>query len=424
MTGFDGKSGDGGRPLSGLRVLDLSSLAMGPLAAQTLGDYGADVIKVEPPAGDAFRHTLPARSPGMGAVYLQLNRNKRSLCVDLKSPEVRSIFARLIAETDILVSNMRPAAMKGLGLDYDVVRTINPSIIYCAAYGFSSRGPYAGRPAADDTIQAMSGLAELQGRNGGKPELVASVVADKACGLALVNAIMAAIIHRMRTGEGQFIELGMFETTASFVLPEHLAGLSFEPAIGGSGYGRIINPWRRPYATKDGYLSVLPYTTAQWLRFFKLIGRDDLAADPDYADPVKRNERIVELYGLIADAMPARTTKEWVADLLDADILIGEVLSPEQLIDDEHLKAVGLFVDVDHPTEGRIRLMNPPVHSSSDLARLDRLPPKLGWDSFAILREIGIEEEEIEALKGQGAVVDGRAGFYAEAERPAEREGQ
>jgi crotonobetainyl-CoA:carnitine CoA-transferase CaiB-like acyl-CoA transferase len=398
------------QPLAGLKVVDMTSLAMGPLAGQILGDYGADVIKVEPPAGDPFRHTLPTRSAGMGHVFLQLNRNKRSLAIDLKAKETQDVFRQLISGADILLSNMRPAAMMSLDLNFEAVRAINPSIIYCAAYGFSERGPYAGRPAADDTIQAMSGLVNLQGRASGHTLLTATVVADKAIGLVLTNAVMAAIIHRMKTGQGQFIEVPMFETMASFVLPEHLAGLTYDPPKGSSGYARVINPARRPYATKDGFLTVLPYTTPQWQRFFNLIGRDDLMANAELADPVKRNARLHELYSLIADVMPSRTTREWVADLLAADILIGEVLSPEELVTDPHLAAMGLFAMVDHPTEGRIRLMNSPVQSSVEPTRLTRLPPTLGQHSHEILTDLGLDAQQIDQLVRDGHVIIGDPG--------------
>ncbi|GAC1482171.1 MAG: hypothetical protein NVS2B11_07700 [Acetobacteraceae bacterium] len=254
------------QPLAGLTVVDMTTLAMGPLATQILGDYGADVIKVESPAGDPFRNTLPTRSPGMGHVFLQFNRNKRSLGMDLKARAARGAMRPLVERADIFVSNARPAAMAGLALDYKAVREINPSIIYCAAYGFSERGPYAGRPAADDTIQAMSGLVSLQGRATGSPQLAATVVADKAVGLMLVNAVLAAVIHRMKTGQGQFIEVPMFEAMVAFVMPEHLGGQAYVPSAGPSGYRRIINPMRRPFATSDGYLCVLPYTTPQWHR--------------------------------------------------------------------------------------------------------------------------------------------------------------
>ena len=394
------------QPLAGLRVLDMTSLAMGPLAAQILGDYGADVVKVEPPSGDAFRDTIPMNSPGMGHAYLQFNRNKRSLAIDLKAPSARDAFTKLIEQADIIVSNVRSSGMRGLGLDYETVAAINPAIIYCAAYGFSERGPYGGRPAADDTIQAISGMASLQGRMTGAPQFVASVVADKAAGLTLCNAILAAIIHRMKTGRGQFIELSMFEAMVAFVMPEHLAGLTYDPPRGGSGYNRIMNPMRRPFATGDGYLSVLPYTTKQWQRFFRLIGREDLADDPDIAVPAKRNGRTTELYGLIEQAMPAKTTREWVALLLEADILFGEVLTPEQLVTDPHLDATGLFALVDHPTEGRIRLMNSPVYSSEAPTRLAQLPPTLGQHSREILTDAGLDGAAIDALVASGHVLE------------------
>jgi crotonobetainyl-CoA:carnitine CoA-transferase CaiB-like acyl-CoA transferase len=221
-----------------------------------------------------------------------------------------------------------------------------------------------------------------------------------------VNAILAAVIHRMKTDRGQFIELSMFEAMVSFVMSEHMSGLTYDPPAGASGYSRIMNPWRRPYATKDGYLSVLPYTTAQWRRFFTLIGRDDLAEDPELANPVQRNARVSELYTLIAEAMPRRTSKAWVADLLSADILFGEVLSPEELITDPHLEATGLFAMVDHPTEGRIRLINPPVRSSERIARMSRLPPTLGQHSVEILREILVDTDRIDDLVRRGLVID------------------
>ena len=376
------------------------------MAAQTLGDYGAEVIKIESLEGDPFRATVPSRNPGMGHAFLQLNRNKRSLAIDLKAPAARRAFDRLVQRADIVMSNVRPSGMAGLALDYPAVKAINPAIIYAAAYGFSERGPYAGRPAADDTIQAMSGFAELQGRTAGAPQLVASVVADKAVGLMLVNAILTAVIHRMKTGEGQAIKVPMFEAMVSFVMPEQMAGLSFVPAEGVSGYGRIINPMRRPHATSDGWVVVLPYTTAQWHRFFQFIGRADLMADSELADPAKRNHRLQELYGVVAAAMPSRSTADWVTALLAADILFGEVFSPEQLLTDPHLAAMGLFQTVSHATEGDTRLMGFPIQSSAGSTELSRLPPLLGQHSRAVLEEAGVSPAEVDALIASGSVVD------------------
>ena len=392
-------------PLAGLRVIDMTSLGMGPLAGQILGDYGADVIKLEPPTGDVFRHIVPQSSPGMSHTFIQFNRNKRSLSLDLKSAAGKEAMRRLLATADIVLSNLRPAAMKGLGLDYASIRAIKPDIIFCAAYGYSERGPYAGRPAADDTIQAMSGLAALQRMASGSLQFVASVVADKAVGLTLVSAVLAAIIHRMKTGAGQSIEVPMFETMVAFVMPEHMAGRSFEPARGEAGYSRVVNAERRPYATSDGYLCVLPYTTPQWQRFFRLIGRDDLADDERLADPIERSARFSELYAIIDAAMPRRTTAEWVDALIGADILFGKVNSPDELFSDPHLTALDMFPLVEHPTEGTLRLIGFPVQFSETPGRLYRLPPRLGEHSRELLAELGFGDSELQAMQQEGVFI-------------------
>lgn len=392
-------------PLEGVRVVDMTSLGMGPLAAQILGDYGADVIKLEPPTGDAFRHVLPQGSPGMSHAFIQFNRNKRSVALDLKAPEGLEAARKLLRTTDVLLSNVRPAAMKSLGLDYDTIRAIKPDIIYAAAYGYSERGPYAGRPAADDTIQAMAGVAGLQQLAYGTAQLVANVIADKAVGQALVHAVMAALIHKMKTGRGQRIEVPMFETMVAFTMPEHVAGMTFDPPQGGAGYSRVINPERRPYRTKDGYLCVLPYTTPQWLRFFRLIGRDDLAQDPQLADPVERSKRFRELYALIDEAMPQRTTDEWVEALLASDILFGKVNTPDDLLHDPHLAALNMFPVVQHPTEGPLRLIGFPVELTDTPNQLRRLPPRLGQHSREVLLELGYSDSELAALEHCGTLV-------------------
>ena len=386
------------QPLDGVRVLDLTSLGMGPLATQALGDMGADVIKLEAPDGDVFRHVVPQGTAGMSHTFLQFNRNKRSVVLDLKSPAGQEALERLIADCDVLVLTLRPAAAAKLGLDYERVRAIRPDVIYCAAYGYAEGGPYAGRPAMDDTIQAMCGLAWLQRAVSGKEQLVANVVADKATGLTIVNAVLAAIIHRMKTGEGQSIEVPMFETMVAFTMPEHMAGQSFVPSKGEAGYARVINPDRRPFRTADGWLSVVPYTTAQWLRFLRLIGRDDMADDPQIADPVHRSHMFRELYGLIDAAMPTRTTAEWRALLLEHDILFGDVNSPEDLLADQQLAARDMFVTVEHPTEGMIRLLGFPVTFSATPSRLRRLPPKLGQDNHEVLSELGFSADEIRKM--------------------------
>lgn len=386
------------QPLDGIRVVDMTTLGMGPLAGQLLGDFGADVIKLEIPTGDNFRHIVPQRSPGMSHTFMQFNRNKRSIALDLKSTLGSEAKERLLRTADVVLVSVRAEAARSLGMDYDSIRAINSNVIYCAAYGYSEKGPYAGRPAADDTIQAMSGLAGLQQLASGSNQLIASVIADKACGQAIVYSVMAALIHRMKTGQGQAIEVPMFETMVAFVMPEHMAGKSFEPPMGEAGYARVINKDRRPFRTKDGWLCVLPYTTAQWLRFLKMIGRDDMAANPDLSDPVYRSRHYEELYGLIDGAMPQRTTAEWVELLLDADILFGEVKGPNDLLTDPHLAAMSMFPVVEHPSEGTIRLLGFPVSLSETPNTLRRLPPRLGEHNREILGELGFTSDEVAAM--------------------------
>jgi crotonobetainyl-CoA:carnitine CoA-transferase CaiB-like acyl-CoA transferase len=405
-------SGNAG-PLAGIRLIDMTSLGMGPLAAQILGDYGADVIKVEPPTGDVFRHVVPQRSPGMSHAFIQFNRNKRSISLDLKSRDGIEAMHRLLKTADVVLSNLRPSAMKGLGLDYEAMRAIKPDLIFCAAYGYSERGPYAGRPAADDTIQAMSGLAELQRMASGTPRFVPMVVADKAVGQAIVSAVMGALIHRMKTGRGQAIEVPMFETMVAFVMPEHLAGRTFEPALGETGYTRIINPNRRPYATKDGSICVMPYTTPQWLRFFALIGRDDLARDPAMSDAVERSRRFEELYALIGAAMPARTTDEWVQALIQNDILFGKVNTPDDLLTDPHLASMEMFPLVEHPTEGTLRLIGFPIGFSETPNTLRHLPPRLGQHTRELLEQLGYAPRDIDRMEEQRSVVCAPTGEHA-----------
>ena len=391
-------------PLEGIRVIDMTSMGMGPLAGQILGDFGADVIKLEPTAGDVFRHNVPQKSHGMAHTVIQFNRNKRSLALDLKDAAGMAAFRRLLATADVLLSNLRPQALRGIGLDFGMMRAIKPDLIFARAYGYSERGPYAGRPAADDAIQAMSGLVGLQQMMTGKPDLVANVIADKVIGQSLANAVLGALIYRMRTGKGQEIEVPMFETMTAFVMMEHVAGLSFEPPLGPPVYSRAVNPHRKPYRTQDGYLVVLPYTTPQWTRFFRLIGRPDLAEDPELQDPVVRSARYLELYGVIEAAMPARSTAEWVAALLENDIIFGVVNSPEDIFRDPHLNALEMFPLVEHPTEGTLRLLGFPVSFSESPQRLRHPPPRIGAHNHEILAELGYGAAEISQMEAAGTI--------------------
>jgi len=375
-------------PLAGVKIVDLTTVAMGPYATQILGDMGADVIKVESPEGDVFRYAAPQRHTGMGAAFLNLNRNKRSIAMDLKRPEERARLVELVKDADVFVYNVRPQSMRKLGLDYETLAKVNPRIIYCGTYGFSEKGPYAGQPAFDDIIQAMSGIASLQGHNGGAgPEYVNTIIADKAAGLTAAYAISMALYERERSGKGQAIEVPMYETIVSFTLLEHMAGETFVPAVDAMGYERVLSPNRRPYRTRDGYIGLLPYTTAQWQRFFAAAGETALAADPRVSDPSQRSQNINMLYAELARIVATKTTAEWSALLKDADIPMTPVRTPDELLSDPHLAAVNFFREVDHPSEGRIRTLGIPVTFSRTPGSVRSLPPRLDEHREEILKK-------------------------------------
>jgi crotonobetainyl-CoA:carnitine CoA-transferase CaiB-like acyl-CoA transferase len=382
-------------PLTGVRVIDMTSIVMGPYATQILGDMGADVIKVEPPEGDVFRHVTPFRNRGMSAAFLNLNRNKRSIALDLKREDERHVLLDLIAGADVFVTTVRPQAMRKLGLDYESLREGAPRLIYCGAYGFSESGPYAGRPAFDDIIQAMCGMASLQGPqrriDSDGPRYVNTIMADKTSGCVIAYAIAMALYERERSGRGQAIEVPMFETMVSFTLIEHLAGETFCPAQGGMGYERVLSEHRKPYRTKDGYISLLPYTTGQWGRFFEAAGRPEMAADPRVTDPALRSDKISELYGLLAEIVAERTTAEWVELLRAADLPTTPVLSPDDLLNDEHLQALDFFQREEHPSEGEVRTIGIPVRFSRTPGDVRRLAPRLNENREEILMEAAVE---------------------------------
>jgi crotonobetainyl-CoA:carnitine CoA-transferase CaiB-like acyl-CoA transferase len=379
-------------PLTGVRVIDLTSVVMGPYATQILGDMGADVIKVESPEGDVCRHVAPFRNRGMGAFFLNLNRNKRSIALDLKNEAERHVLLDLLADADVFVTTVRPQAIRRLGLDYESLRERNPRLIYCGAYGFSEEGPYAGRPAFDDVVQAMCGMASLQGKGQGEneqngPRYVNTIFVDKTVGCVVAYSIAMALYERERSGRGQAIEVPMFETMVSFTLIEHMAGETFCPAQESMGYERVLSKHRKPYRTKDGYIGLLPYTAEQWTRFFEAAGRPEMAADPRVTDPELRSRKIDELYGLLAEIVAERTTAEWAPLLRAADLPMTPVLSPEDLLDDEHLSALGFFQREEHPSEGELRTIGIPVRFSRTPGEVRRLAPRLDEHREEILLE-------------------------------------
>ena len=389
-------------PLAGVRVLDVTTVVLGPWAAQTLGDMGADVIKVEPPEGDTTRRLGPARHPGMGAFYLACNRNKRSLVLDLKQTAGRAALLRLAATADVILHNFRPGPAARLGLEYEPFRAVNPRLVYCATYGFRARGPYGTKPAYDDVIQAAAGLASLQTPLVGEPRYMPTIVADKTSSLAVLSAVLSALFHRERTGEGQAIEVPMFETVVAYVMVEHLYGETFVPPIETAGYKRILNRWRRPFRTTDGYLAVVPYTDADWRAFFALAGRADLLADPRFRTLESRLANIEALYEELAKIIAGRSSAEWLEALDRASVPAMVVNTLETLLVDPQLEATGFWKIVEHPTEGTLRVPDIPTTYSRTPAEIRRLPPRLGEHSREVLREAGFSEAEVDDLRASG----------------------
>lgn len=376
-------------PLSGVKVLDLTTVVMGPAATQILGDLGADVIKIENPNGDTMRAIGPFRHEGMGPLYLQSNRNKRSVVLDLKNEADRQALFDLAANTDVLVSNIRPQALKRLGLTYEAVKAVNPSVVFCTAVGYGTDGPNAGKAVYDDLMQAASGIAGLFGAVDGAPRYAPVNLCDRVVGLYLVIAILSALHHRQATGQGQAVEVPMFETMAQFVLGDHMGGRAFEPSLGAMGYKRLLSRTRGPYATKDGHLSLVVYTNPHWRAFSAMVGVPDLLdTDPRFLNQETRTQYAEDMGRFIAEHLPSRTNAEWIEALTKADIPVSPVNAIEDLFDDPHLKAVGLFEQFEHPTEGTLNVTRFPIKFGASPASLRRHAPNLGEHTREVLDEL------------------------------------
>lgn len=393
-------------PLRGVRIVDLTSVIFGPYASQFLGDYGADVIKVESPQGDSPRRTGEARVPDLAAGFLTVNRNKRSLVLDLKQPAARAALMRVVEGADVLMHNIRPQKLAAIGLDPAQVRARNPRLVYASLVGFSEAGPYAGQPAYDDIVQGLCGLADLMQRQGGEPRFLPTIAADKTCALMAVHAILAALFERERNGVARQVEVSMFEAMTAYTLLEHVGGQAFSPPGAPAGYARVLTPWRRPYRTRDGWLCVLPYTDAHWARFFAEVGRPELATDARFATIQGRTANIEVLYAMVGGFIAERASAEWVEALTRIDVPHGRVNSLEDLFVDPHLQAAGFWRELP-AGDGRstARFAANGVRLDGETGPVRLAPPRLGEHTREVLREAGLADAEIAALLASRAAV-------------------
>lgn len=390
-------------PLQGIRIVDLTTVVLGPYATRILADLGADVIKVETLAGDQTRHYKPLKHDGMAGYFLNLNRNKRSIALDLKTPQGMAILKRLIGGADAFIHNMRQQAADRLGLGYEGVRSLRPDIVYCGAVGFGSTGPYSGRAAYDDVIQAASGLAGLHAMVHGEPAFAPTVLCDKITGQTVAYAVMAALLQQARGGGGQAVEVPMLETAAEFALVEHLHGATFEPPIGEIGFKRVLSKYRKPFRTADGYMCILPYSDANWTDFFGFTGRTELLGDARFRVLADRVQHIDFLYAVVEQEAPRYGNAEWQAFCDRVSIPCMPVKSLDEVLNDEHLNAVGMFPLHEHPSEGGYRVVRSPVQFAEPF-QLRHHAPRLGADSVDVLEEAGYSNEEIDGFVREGVV--------------------
>ena len=366
-------------PLKNIKVLDLTTVVMGPSATQCLGDLGAEIIKVEQPNGDSMRLIGPFKNPGMGPLYMMANRKKKSIVLDLKNEADKKILLGLASQVDVVVSNIRPQALKRLGLDYETISDINPEVIFCSAVGYGSAGPLSGNAVYDDLMQAASGISGLFRSVDGLPRYAPINLCDRVVGLYVVIAITSALNHLHQTGEGQEIEVPMFETMAQFVLSDHMGGAMFNPPLGPMGYKRLLSTTRGPYPTLDGDLSLVVYTNAHWRAFLELIGDQGLMErDPRFESQESRTQNAVAVGAYLAEKLLTRGNVEWLKVLKDADIPASPVNSIEDLLNDPHLAEVGFFEEIEHPSQGTLKLPKFPIQFSKSPASIRLHAPTLG----------------------------------------------
>ena len=390
--------------LNGIRVLDLTTVVLGPFATQMLGDFGATVIKIENLDGDMMRAVRPGSSDEMGAGFVNCNRNKDCIAVNLKSAEGKEIFYQLVKSADAVVHNMRNKTAVSLGIGYEDLKKIKTDLVYCGAQGFGEKGPSSDVPAYDDIIQAASGLSYLNSDSEGQPRYLPTIVADKVSGLQLAIAVLGGLINKLRTGEGCYIESPMFEGLVAFLMAEQMAGYSYVPATGGTGYDRLTAPFRRPYPTSDGFIAILPYSTKNWVDFFTMMNRPELADLEIVRNPIKRSENINTLYERLYEIAPQKTTDEWCEILRDANIPHTRVNHLDDLLEDPHLQEVGLFEEYEHPSEGKMRQVKSHYSMQGIEHSKDSPTQLIGQSTQAILSELGYSEQDIKRFAESNVV--------------------
>lgn len=396
------QTGESTGPLAGVKIVDITTVVFGPFGTQILADLGADVIKIEHGKGDVMRHAGKTPERGMGPIHLNLNRNKRSLKLNLSKPSAKKVVHQLLCEADVFFHNVREAGIERLGFSYDAVKAINPNIIYVHCCGFGKGGAYEGRQAYDDLVQAACGLAGLvPERDKSAPQYLPTLIVDKMAGLYAVYATIAALFHREKSGEGQFVEVPMLEAATHLNMVENLYGQTFEPTLGHVAYTRSINPRRKPYKTKDGYIAIVPYSDREWEIFFELGGRKGVFEDERFRSFSDRTKNIGELYAIIEEVALSRTTAEWLELLNEANVPAMRYNPLGEVIDDPHLKSIDFFELREHPDVGTYRSIRHPVNFSETPADIRSDAKTVGADTRDILLELGFGEDEADAIAAE-----------------------
>lgn len=388
--------------LDGIKILDLTSVVFGPYASQILADYGAEVIKVESPEGDSTRNTGPRLEEGLSAIFLGVNRNKKSICLNLKDPEAKEALLKLVDQADVLMHSVRPQKMAALGLDHTTLLARNPKLIYAGLHGFGNGGAYAGRPAYDDIIQGLSGIADIMTIQSGTPRYLPTIAADKTCGIAAAHAILAALFQRERTGQGQFIEIPMFETMTSYVLVEHLYGHHLPGHSDEIGYPRVLTEWRKPYQTKDGFVCMMPYTDKHWQTFFTESGHPEYASDVRFTKISARTQYIAELYELAGQIVSREPTAFWLEFCDKHEIPAAAANRLQDLESDAHLKSVGFFTDIKNDQGHQYRFTRSPIRMEHSCVE-PSMAPRLGEHTRNELLKAGLSAIQVEQMLARGA---------------------